>query len=65
MAAATEELSVEEVSEVENEYQRVDQDQYQDQYQNQSDTERGPCLGERGRRQGGGGRRRHRGRDFP
>ena len=29
MAAATEELSVEEVSEVENEYQRLDQDQYQ------------------------------------
>ena len=39
MAAATEELSVEEVSEVDNEYQRVDQDQYQYQYQNQSDTE--------------------------
>ena len=32
---------------------------------NHSDTERGPCLGERGRLQGGGGRRRHRGRDFP
>ena len=50
MAAATEELSVEEVSEVDNEYQRVDQDQYQYEYQNHSDTERGPFLGERGRR---------------